>query len=319
MRPLSPDKRREANLRCALGLLRLTSSEPELTLLHRWLDSWSGIGLVALGMYRQGYRLSLSHIAEGEWRASFGTNTMFAPSGYGVAASAMASGAGCGVVSGQDGEGIVTSSAAVSVSGDFILEVRVLYLLGRGEAQKSQQVPRRTRTSHAVSAYILAVAAVEASLNEIFLSESSVMWLGEGTVIHELREQLEYLDLIPKLLILCQLALGKRLSTGQQPIQDMKMLVQLRHALTHYKMSGKVPNFISDLAQRGIATRLPSGEGEVVSPWVPRVSTMEGIAWAHRTACRTVRAVVALFPEDKQQFLGAYSMNFAESEERLYQ
>lgn len=43
---------------------------------------------------------------------------------------------------------------------------------------------------------------------------------------------------------------------------------------------------------------------------------MEGIAWAHNTACRTVRAVVALFPEDKRPpFLMAYSGNFAEKEE----
>jgi hypothetical protein len=79
------DKYRAANLRAALGFLRLRANARDLRLLHRWLDSWSGIGLVTVGMYRQGYRLSLSQIAEGEWRASFGTSAMFAPSGYGVA------------------------------------------------------------------------------------------------------------------------------------------------------------------------------------------------------------------------------------------
>jgi len=82
---LHPDAHREANLRAALGFRKLRAKAPELTLLHRWLDSWSGIGLVAVGMYRQGYRVSLSHIAEGEWRATFGTHALFASAGYGVA------------------------------------------------------------------------------------------------------------------------------------------------------------------------------------------------------------------------------------------
>jgi hypothetical protein len=38
-------------------------------------------------MHRQGLRLSLSHIAEGEWRAMFMGHPMFAPTGYGVAAT----------------------------------------------------------------------------------------------------------------------------------------------------------------------------------------------------------------------------------------
>jgi hypothetical protein len=37
-------------------------------------------------MHRQGLRLSLSHVADGEWRCVFtGDNPMLAPKGYGVA------------------------------------------------------------------------------------------------------------------------------------------------------------------------------------------------------------------------------------------
>jgi hypothetical protein len=212
--------------------------------------------------------------------------------------------------------GDVPSSAASSVSCDFIRDVRILYRLGLAQPRTTQEVTGPTRTRYALSAYILAVAAVEASINEMFLSEFSDGGVIDSTVVHELRELLERQELISKLLILPQLAFGKRLSTGQQPIQDMSVLVRLRNELIHYKMSGKAPNFVSDLAQKGIAVQLRSGEGEVVSPWTPRVSTMEGIAWAHNTACRTVRAVVALFPEDKRPpFLMAYSGNFAEKEE----
>ena len=78
-----PDDRRLANLTAALGFLQLKPTEPELQLLHRWLDTWQGLGLVTVGVERLGYRLSLSHIAEGEWRATFAGNPMFAPAGYG--------------------------------------------------------------------------------------------------------------------------------------------------------------------------------------------------------------------------------------------
>lgn len=74
--------------RATLGFLQLAPTEPELRLLHRAFDSWSGLGLIAVGMACQGFRLSLSHIADGEWRAAYmGDNTLLAPDGYGVAAT----------------------------------------------------------------------------------------------------------------------------------------------------------------------------------------------------------------------------------------
>ena len=79
--------RRLASLRAALGFLLLKPTEPELQLLHRWLDTWEGLGLVTIGVERLGYRLGLSHIAEGEWRAQFSAHPMWASAGYGVAAT----------------------------------------------------------------------------------------------------------------------------------------------------------------------------------------------------------------------------------------
>ena len=45
-------------------------------MLHRWLDSWSGIGDVVAGMARQGYDLELRRYDGQGWRA------MFFPSGF---------------------------------------------------------------------------------------------------------------------------------------------------------------------------------------------------------------------------------------------
>ncbi len=62
---------RLANLRATLGFLQLQPTEPELQLLHRWLDSWSDIGLIVRGMARQGWDLQLTAYGDGYWRATF--------------------------------------------------------------------------------------------------------------------------------------------------------------------------------------------------------------------------------------------------------
>jgi len=84
---VKPGDRRLAALRAALGFLQLEPRVPELQLLHRWLDTWTGVGLITVGVERQGYRLSLSHIGDGEWRAQFMADPMISAAGYGVAAT----------------------------------------------------------------------------------------------------------------------------------------------------------------------------------------------------------------------------------------
>jgi CheY-like chemotaxis protein len=74
---------RRALISAALGFLQLPPRAPELQLLYRWLDTWIGLGQVVGGVERQGLRFSLSHIAEGEWRAVFMSNPMFEPAGFG--------------------------------------------------------------------------------------------------------------------------------------------------------------------------------------------------------------------------------------------
>ena len=38
---------------------------------HRWLDSWTGVGLIAVGLHRQGWDLQLTQYGDGNWRATF--------------------------------------------------------------------------------------------------------------------------------------------------------------------------------------------------------------------------------------------------------
>src|SRR5262245_43606422 len=44
---------------------------PVLADCRRWLDRWSGVGLVAAGMARQGFDLELTRFGDEGWRATF--------------------------------------------------------------------------------------------------------------------------------------------------------------------------------------------------------------------------------------------------------
>jgi hypothetical protein len=59
-------------LRAALGFAGLPrpSYDRALHALRSWLDSWSGIGHVAVGMHRQAFDLQLTQYDERGWRAS---------------------------------------------------------------------------------------------------------------------------------------------------------------------------------------------------------------------------------------------------------
>jgi hypothetical protein len=62
----------------ALGFagLSLPSYDRALWALRTWLDSWSGIGHVAVGMHHQGFDLQLTQYDERGWRATFYTTGM---------------------------------------------------------------------------------------------------------------------------------------------------------------------------------------------------------------------------------------------------
>jgi hypothetical protein len=60
-------------LRAALGFAGLPrpSYDPALHALRSWLNSWRGIGVVSVGMHRQGNDLQLTQYDERGWRATF--------------------------------------------------------------------------------------------------------------------------------------------------------------------------------------------------------------------------------------------------------
>src|SRR5687767_14978900 len=65
----SPDRR--AILAAAVGFALLDQHARELSVLHSWLSTRTGIGQVVVGMHRQGYDVQLTQYDERGWRATF--------------------------------------------------------------------------------------------------------------------------------------------------------------------------------------------------------------------------------------------------------
>ena len=60
-----------SRLTAALGFAPIEPRGPELRLLHGYLDTWTGIGDITAGMFRQGWDLQLTEYGDGHWRATF--------------------------------------------------------------------------------------------------------------------------------------------------------------------------------------------------------------------------------------------------------
>jgi hypothetical protein len=73
MTPLPPTEldARGRRLRAALPAVLVKADEPELRLVHDLLDSWSGLGLIVVGMSHQGFTVSLGEHGVGRWIAVF--------------------------------------------------------------------------------------------------------------------------------------------------------------------------------------------------------------------------------------------------------
>jgi hypothetical protein len=74
-------------LRTAVGFCLVPADQPELQVLHRWLDRWRGVGDIVTGMNRQGYWLHLSNIDASTWRATFSRNAATSAEGFGAEAT----------------------------------------------------------------------------------------------------------------------------------------------------------------------------------------------------------------------------------------
>lgn len=208
--------------------------------------------------------------------------------------------------------GIVKSTGAVSLSHDFVSNVRLLYNHALGDLV-SEKVVRQgwnCYTSHAPPAYISAVAAIETFVNEVTITPSIEIAFSDSPLWDLDRGWVEELDIRTKLVLVPQLLFGKTFRRDRQPFQEINRLVKVRNAIVHYKMKyrepGYVPKYIKPLIERKIAL---IGEGYW---WTHRVSTSEGIRWANNTIYAVANHLVTLIPEEKREGLAPLITNFTE-------
>lgn len=160
-----------------------------------------------------------------------------------------------------------------------------------------------------LSAYVLAVASVEAVMNEAFLGhmaqsayQTSPLWgLGKRWV--------ENLELGQKVLFVPQLLFNQTLDPTAQPYQDFKTLLRVRNDIVHYKRKDKPPKYVGPLSDRGIALTADEPERSDYS-WTDKLSSTHCILWAHNTACETVLALEELTPKDKPSYPFLLAPNF---------
>lgn len=186
------------------------------------------------------------------------------------------------------------AKASMTISPFLISHVRLIYEMALEDIVLERNVRTGVNgyTHHALPAYVIAVAAVEAFVNETFLSCGARGFFKESPLWDLPTDWIEKIELGNKLILIPQLLFGRSLSRETQPYQNMALLIKVRNGLVHYKMKGEPPKYLRSLDERGISLTAQSRSQNVDYPWPLKLSSSEGIRWAHNTACETVQAVV---------------------------
>ncbi len=187
---------------------------------------------------------------------------------------------------------------SITVSGDLIVHVRLIYMLALSDFN-SRGYPRKginCGTPHALPAYVLAVAAFEAFINEEFIAQSH-LFPADSPLRHWKKKGYLYnMELIKKLKRLARLSGGKTLPSDTPALQDLQLLTDIRHDLVHYEMKGRWPKYMETLLDRQIALNALESH-QAFEPWPRALSTSEGIRWANNTVCAMAHIMHRLLPQ----------------------
>jgi len=189
----------------------------------------------------------------------------------------------------------------VTISGTLIGHVRSLYKMALEYLALGQGVRQGINgyTHHALPAYIITVAAVEAFINEAFLSNWARIIFKDSSLWTISKESLDRMEIGLKLIIIPQLLFARSLSRDSQPYQDMALLIRIRNDFVHYKLKGKPPRYLQSLDKRGISLVATAKNSKIDYSWPDKLSSSEGIRWAHNTACSVVQELIGFAPADK--------------------
>ncbi len=167
-------------------------------------------------------------------------------------------------------------------------------------------------TPYAFPSYVCAVASVEAFINEQLVGHIARVVLRDSPLWNLGSDSLEKMELLTKIIVFPQVLFGRSFRKNEQPFQDFAMLVRVRNDVIHFKMSMDAPSYLCALADRGIALTAPSASKGADYDWPHRLSSTEGICWAHNVACRIVNSLVQFVPPEHQRILGVTVQNYGE-------
>ncbi len=199
--------------------------------------------------------------------------------------------------------------SAMPISDDFISHIRRIYdlslpsMLSWESAKTTMKLAPTKReginvlTDWGPVVYVLAVAAVEAFLGEMYSNPLNKEYFA-GTRIYELTpNEIKKMSILKKLYDLPLLASERTFKKDEQPYADMELLIKVRNAIVHYGMTDEAPTFLKTLRDRGYALTWSN------LPWTFAISTTEGLRWAHNTACGTIRCLFDFLPDKFPPFL----------------
>ena len=154
----------------------------------------------------------------------------------------------------------------VFLSNNFIYNLKDVYYFARDKELKnilSNKVLRRginfyTDFGHISS--IIAVAAIESFLNEIFICLLGKYNIEKTTFFSKLTneqiEKIEKLNLSLKLILIPELLIGKTLEKDKKPYQNSALLIKIRNSFVHYKLDSAPPKGIKELWDKNIALQM---------------------------------------------------------------
>ena len=174
---------------------------------------------------------------------------------------------------------------------------------------------------YALDAIILSVAALEALLNEVALSPLALTLRRAEPAL----ESLERLGISDKYLLVPFVLWQTTFDPSIPPFQDFACLVKVRNDLVHYKMPFAVlrqeakylkPDYLRALATRRLLIEPPRSTGSL--GWPDNLCSAKVALWAHTTACRMAKALMAKADGATRQVYGDLMNNFQEIPEDLW-
>jgi hypothetical protein len=204
--------------------------------------------------------------------------------------------------------------ATVTISPDLLGHVRQCLRLSLSSVGSSAGVANSMNafTRLAFPAYVCAVAAVEAFVNEELIGHVARIVLRDSPLWNLSNDSLEKMELPTKLIVVPQVLFGRSFRRGAQPFQDFALLVKVRNDVIHFKMEMEPPSYLRPLVDRGIALTAEASAAGADYAWPHKLSCTEGIRWAHNTACRVVNGLADFVPPEHRDLVAAGAHNFRE-------